>query len=74
MAVIKTPQSSKLVVKVQTGVNTSGNPVYRLRSFQNVKPSAADADVHAVAQALADLQQHAVANIARVEEGNLVNQ
>jgi len=74
MAVTKLAQNGKLVVKVETGVNASGNPTYRLRSFQNVKPGAADADVYAVAQALVNLQQHTVVNVARMEEGNLVNQ
>jgi len=74
MAVTKVEQNGKLVVKVETGVNASGNPTYRLRSFQNVKPGAADGDVYAVAQALVNLQQHTVVNVARMEEGNLVNQ
>lgn len=74
MAVTKVPQATKLVVKIQTGVNTNGNPVYRLRSFMNVKPGAADADIHAIGQALAGLQKYPAVNIARVDEGNLMNQ
>ena len=74
MAVTKLAQNGKLVVKVETGVNASGNPTYRLRSFQNVKPGAADADVYAVAQALANLQQHPVINVTRMETGNLVSE
>ncbi len=74
MAITKVPQASRLVVKVQTGVNATGNPVYRLRSFQNLKPGAADADIHAIGQALVGLQKYPAVNIGRVDESNLINQ
>lgn len=74
MAVTKVSQNGKLVVKVETGVNAAGNPAYRLRTFQNVKPGAADADVYAVAQALTNLQQYPVVNVARTETGNLISE
>lgn len=74
MAVVKVPQTSKLVIKVQTGINASGNPVYRLRSFQNVKSGAADSDVFAVAEGMAGLQKNTVISIARQDDNTLVNQ
>lgn len=73
MAVVKRPQSGKLVLKVETGVNTAGKPVYRLRTFANVKADAADADVFAVAQGMADLQQHKLADVVRQDLNNLVS-
>ena len=74
MAVITVPQSSTLVVKVQTGLNASGNPVYRNLNFSNVKPSAADADVYAVGLGFAGLQTYPAVNLVRVDTGNLVSQ
>lgn len=72
MAVSKVLQSAKLVIKVETGVNTAGKPVYRQRSYTNVKPSAADADLHAVAAAMAGLQKHPVNSIVRIDDSELV--
>ena len=74
MAVNKTPQNSRLVIKVQTGVNGSGDPVYRQRSYNNAKSTASDADIYAVGQAIADLQQYPVGGIGRIDEANLVNE
>jgi len=74
MAVVKVPQSVKLVLKVQTGVNASGDPVYRSRTFANVKAAAADSDVFAVAEGLAGLQKNTLVDIVRQDLNNLVNQ
>jgi hypothetical protein len=74
MAVVKMPQSGKLVLKVQTGVNASGSPVSRLRTFANVKSDVTDADAFAVAQELAGLQQHKLVDIVRQDLNSLVNQ
>lgn len=71
MAIVKTPQSSKLVIKVQTGVNASGKPVYRLRSYTNVKTSAVDADVFAVGQAMGALQRFSAFELSRQDQGTL---
>jgi hypothetical protein len=74
MAVVKMPQSGKMILKVQTGVNASGTAVYRLRTFANVKSGAADADVFAVAQGLAGLQKHTLVDTVRQDLSSIVNQ
>ena len=74
MAVVTVPQSSTLTVKVQTGLNAAGNPVYKNLNFASVKPSAADADVYAVGVGFAGLQKYPAVNVARVNTDNLVNQ
>ncbi|SMC39684.1 DUF1659 domain-containing protein [Sporomusa malonica] len=74
MAVIKVPQSGKVVLKVQTGVSATGTPVYRLRTFANVKPGAADGDVFAVAEGLSGLQKHTLVDVVRQDVNNLINQ
>jgi hypothetical protein len=74
MAVNNVPQTSRAVVKVQTGLNAAGNPVYRLCNFRNLKVDALDADVYAAAQGLGGLQTYPVATISRINEGNLISQ
>lgn len=49
MAVNKVPQASKVIITIENGVNASGQPVQRQRSYKNVKVSAPDADVYAAA-------------------------
>lgn len=73
MAENKVPQTSKIVIKVENGVNAGGKPVQAQRSYKNVKVGAQDADVYAAAQAIANLQTHAVVSITRQDEGSLVN-
>lgn len=74
VAVVKIPQTARLVIKVQIGTDENGKPVYRSRTYQNLNPLAADADVHAVGQALASLQIHPVNAIMRVDEGSLLEE
>jgi hypothetical protein len=74
MAVIKVPQSGKVVLKVQTGVSATGTPVTRLRTFANIKPGAVDSDVFAVAEGLGSLQKHTVVDVIRQDVNNLINQ
>jgi hypothetical protein len=73
MAVNKVPQTSRVIIMVDNGVNANGQPVQIQRSYKNVKVSAQDADVYAVAQAIANLQTHTVVSISRQDEGGLVN-
>jgi hypothetical protein len=73
MAVTKAPKTSKMIITIENGVNANGQPVQRQRSYKNVKASAADGDVYAVAQAIANLQTHPVVGISRQDEGNLLN-
>lgn len=56
MPAVKVPQNSTVGIKVQSGINASGNPLYKTIHFNSVKSAAADQDVYDVATSLADLQ------------------
>ena len=42
MAVVKTPQDSRIGIKVVNGVNASGANIFKTMSFSNVKATAPD--------------------------------
>ena len=73
MAVNKEPESSKLILTVETGMSSTGKAIVRKRAFKGIKPEAPDADVFAVGQALAGLQTRTVVAIARQDDNKLVN-
>ncbi|OPY56631.1 MAG: hypothetical protein A4E55_02042 [Pelotomaculum sp. PtaU1.Bin035] len=72
MAVTKVPDNSTLRLELRVGVNTSGNPVYRRRTLNNVKPNASDQDLFEIATALAALQEYPLNSISRVDGAQLV--
>lgn len=74
MAIVKEARDSRLQVVVQTGSDEAGQPVLRARSFSGVKVDALDADLYAVAQAIAGLQLYPVNSILRVDDGELIDQ
>ncbi|NYE57438.1 DUF1659 domain-containing protein [Carboxydothermus ferrireducens] len=55
MAVIANKVDTVLRLKLITGDDGSGNPVYAFRSYNNIKPAAINEDLYAVAVALAGL-------------------
>lgn len=52
MAVVKLPTSVSLVLEVQNGVDSDGDPKYSKKSFSGVKSDAEAADVLAVGTAI----------------------
>ena len=71
MSVTRIVDNSILRLRLNTGVNGSGDPTYSTKSLSNVKPAATDQDVYAVAQALAALQNYVLTSIARVDNSLL---
>jgi hypothetical protein len=59
------PLGDQLRIRVQVGQDSQGNPIFRFRTINNIKPTASDQDVYDVANALANLQKHAVEGIYR---------
>lgn len=74
MAVTKVPGSSVLRLELQVGVNQSGNPVFRNKSLNNVKPGAADQALYDVAVALAGLQEYPLNGVSRIDGGQLIEE
>ncbi|GMA51148.1 hypothetical protein GCM10025857_25050 [Alicyclobacillus contaminans] len=66
-----TPVSRHLQLQFQIGTTTSGQPKLQNRNFPNVSPSAADADVLAVGQALAGLFAEPLYGIAKVDQSSI---
>ena len=60
-----TVETSKLILKVEAGLTKTGKTAYAQRSFANITPTLADADVYAIGQKLAGLQTGTVAAISR---------
>lgn len=71
MAVDNIATGSVMRMQLQTGVDTNGDPVFRSKSLNNIKPDAADQDLLDVARALAGLQEHILADVLRVDSARL---
>ena len=71
MAVNKVPTGCTLRLEFQTGVDISGNPVFRNKSLNNVKVAAADQDIYDTAQTLSGLQANTLNSVSRVDSAVL---
>lgn len=71
MAVNKVPTSSVLRLELNVGVDDGGNPVYRNKNLNNIKPAATDQDLFDVAAAIADMQAYTLNGISRVDSAQL---
>ncbi|WP_027408349.1 DUF1659 domain-containing protein [Anoxybacteroides tepidamans] len=58
-------QQSQLRLVLQAGVDETGKPIYKRKSFNNVKVTATSEQLFTVAQALASLQTHPLVQIER---------
>lgn len=71
MAVNRVPTGTVLRLQFQTGVDGNGDPVYRNKNLNNVKTGATEQSLYDVAQALAQLQQHPLVAVLRVDSARL---
>jgi len=65
------PISARLQLRLNTGLDENLNPVFRTRSYSNVKPSADNTALLTLAQELASLQVHTLDAVRRVDEVEL---
>ena len=73
MAVVKTPQESRIGIKVANGTSASGAAQYKTLRFSNVKPASSDQDLFDVGVSIAGLQAATLAGISRTDEADLAN-
>ncbi len=71
MAVIAVPYISRLQLRLNVGEDENFNPLYRTRSFSNVKTGAENEDLYELAGEIADLQIHPLSMVRRVDEFEL---
>ncbi len=71
MPVSINPISTRLQLRLNTGLDENFNPIYRTRSFSNVKPVAGNEDLFELAGEIESLQQHTVNSVRRVDEVEL---
>lgn len=73
MAVARNDEPSRLQLRFQTGVTEDGKPIYRLKSYSNVKADAQDEEIFRVAEALGGLQEHVLQSVIRHDSAELVS-
>lgn len=74
MAVRKIAATTSLQIEVASGQDSSGNTVYRKKSFSNVKTDAALENIVAVANAIKDVIDAETRNILVAESSKLVEE
>lgn len=68
MAVTATPLGSRIQLQVITGFSEDGKPVVRSRSYANIKPAASNEDLYQTGKEMAELQEHDLEVIRRIDE------
>ena len=68
MPVTATHLITRLQLRLKVGLDGSGNPIFRTRSYSNVKPSANNQALFDTGDELASLQDHDLEVIRRVDE------
>ena len=71
MSVTVTPISARLQLRLNTGLDENLNPVYRTRSYSNVKPVADNGALFELAQQIGLLQVHTLDTVRRADEVEL---
>ncbi len=71
MSVTAIPVVSRLQLRLNTGLDENLKPIYRTRSFSNVKTDADNEDLFELAHEIGDLQTHTLEVVRRVNEAEL---
>ena len=71
MPVNAIPTQTRLIMRLNTGFDENLNPLFRNRSFSNVKPSASNVHLYDLAAAMGTLQVHALSSISRADTAEL---
>ena len=60
-------KNSTLKLKLETGINDKGDATYSTKSFGDINPGITDDELLGVADGLAGLQSHTLAEVDRVD-------
>ena len=71
MAVIVTPNVSKIQIKLDQGTDLNGDRIIKTKTLSSIKATATDDDIAAVANGLVNLQQHTLEKLTRVDNAEL---
>ena len=71
---VKNDATTKLVIKVVTGITESGKDKYSNRTFQHIAPELSTDDAYAIGTALGALQEHTVGAVSRIDSANLASE
>ena len=74
MAVVKTPQNSRIGIVIANGVSSTGAEQVKTLRFSNVKPASSDQDLFDVGASIGGLQGAALVAIIRTDEADLSNE
>ena len=74
MAVVKTPQESRIGIVVANGVSATGANLFKTLRFSNVKPNATEQEMYDVAVSLSGLMAAALVEITRTDEADLTSE
>ncbi len=74
MSINVNPLGDRVQLRVVVGTDPeTGNPIYRSRSYSNVKPDVTDDDLHAVAEGIGNLTEDNLSDIYRHKSYALVS-
>ncbi len=71
MDVTVNPLACRLQLRLNTGLDADLNPIYRTRSFSNLKPETDNGELFELAQEIGSLQVHSINAVRRVDEVEL---
>ncbi len=71
MPVNAIPTQTRLIMRLNTGFDENLNPIFRNRSFSNVKPTASNEHLYELATEMASLQVHTLSAINRADTAEL---
>ena len=71
MSVVVIPLGTRMTLRLNTGLDENLNPVFRTRSYSNVKSAADNEDLMVLAQEIGSLQVHTLDAVRRVDEVEL---
>ncbi len=74
MAVILESLDTSLRLKLLVGTNEQGDPIFKLRSYKDVRDGVDPQDVYEVGQGLSELMEHPLTEIQLLQNSSVVEE